>query len=375
MTFSMFIPCLLGLEGIIADELRDLGASDVRAENGRVNFSGGADILARANIRLRCAERVLVEVGSFEAHSFDELFEGTKALAWSGLIGPLDAFPVKGYSLNSDLFSVSDCQSIIKKAVVDSLAAKYSKTFFEETGALFQIRFSIMRNRVTLAVDSSGAGLHKRGYRPVSKTAPLKETLAAALCSCARLRPTHTFYDPMCGSGTIAVEAALTAANIAPGINRSFTAENWSMVGKSVFDTERQLARSLENRSVPFFAYASDIDPEAVDIARLNAERAGVSDFIDFKVADIADFEPETDFGTLITNPPYGERLLDSAAVSELYALMGEKFVRRRGWTYGVLTPDEEFDARFGRKADKRRKLYNGMIKCDFYMFFKSNTI
>ena len=371
MDMNFCVPCLLGLEGLIADELREMGAQNVNAENGRVLFSGDEYTLARANIRSRFAERILVVLGTFEAHSFEDLFQGTKKLPWENWVGKTDRFPVKGYSLNSDLFSVSDCQSIIKKAVVERLKMKYKIPWFEETGALYQIQFSIMKNQVTLYIDSSGKGLHKRGYRPASNAAPLKETLAASLCALARVRPYHTVYDPMCGSGTIAIEAALMACNIAPGVNRRFTAEEWKQVPARVWHEERDAARALEKRDIPFKAYGSDIDPEALAIARENARRAGVEEFVSFTQKDVRSFAPEEEKYTVIVNPPYGERLLDISEAQKLYNLMGKKFEQKRGWAYYVISPSEEFEKEFGRKADKRRKLYNGMIKCQLFMYYK----
>lgn len=369
--FRFCVPCLLGLEGLIADELRNIGALEVNAENGRVLFSGDANILARANICCRYAERIQVLIGQFEAHSFEDLFQGTKALPWEDWIGKNDAFPVKGYSLNSDLFSVSDCQSIIKKAVVERLKLRYRIPWFEETGALYQIQFSIMKNIVSLLIDTSGSGLHKRGYRPAANAAPLKETLAASLCNISRLREYHTLYDPMCGSGTILVEGALMARNIAPGLHRHFTAEKWAQVPLSVWQEERERAKAAERLDVPFEAFGSDIDEGALRIARENASRAGVADCIHLEKRDLRDFAPTSERGTLICNPPYGERLLDAENARKLYADMGKLFVPKRGWSYTVITADEEFERCFGKKADKRRKLYNGMIKCQVYMYFK----
>ncbi len=371
MKLNMCVPCLLGLEGLIADELREMGAEDVNAENGRVLFSGDEYILARANICSRFAERILIAVGSFEAHSFEELFQGTKKLPWENYIGKKDRFPVKGYSLNSDLFSVSDCQSIIKKAVVERLKTKYQIPWFEETGALFQMQFSIMKNQVTLYIDTSGRGLHKRGYRPDANAAPLKETLAASLCQISKLRHYHTLYDPMCGSGTILIEGALMALNIAPGLYRRFTAETWSWMPQEIWQQERRRAVSLQRHDVDFHAYGYDIDPEALKIAKENARKARVEDYITFIQRDIKDFEPETEKATVIVNPPYGERLLDIDNARKLYKTMGQKFVSCKGRSYTVITADEEFEKAFGRKADKRRKLYNGMIKCQVYMYFK----
>ncbi|MBQ3150097.1 MAG: class I SAM-dependent RNA methyltransferase [Clostridia bacterium] len=365
------IPCLLGLEGPIADELRSMEASDVTAENGRVLFSGDNNILARANICSRFAERIQILVGSFTATTFEELFQGTLALPWEEWIPSEDAFPVKGYSINSTLFSVSDCQSIIKKAVVERLKKKYKIEWFEETGPVHQIQFSIMKDKVSLLIDTSGRGLHKRGYRLAAADAPLKETLAASLCYVSKLRPYHTLYDPMCGSGTIAIEGALMAMNIAPGLRRNFSAERWDNIDESVWKQERDRARELEKRDCDFECFASDIDPEVIEIAKSNALRAGVLNKIHFSVADIRNFKPMTERGTVICNPPYGERLLDINEAENLYRDMGKVFDRKKGWSYSVICPSETFEKSFGRKADKRRKLYNGMIKCDLYMYFK----
>ncbi len=371
MKINFVIPCLLGMESLIAGELKDLGAENVNAENGRVLFSGDENILARVNICSRYAERVQILVGSFEARSFEELFQGAKALPWEEWIGSLDAFPVKGYSINSTLFSTRDCQAIIKKAVVERLKAKYKIEWFEETGPIHQIQFSIMKDKVSMLIDTSGYGLHKRGYRLDANDAPIKETLAAALCGLSRLRPYHKLYDPMCGSGTILIEGAMMAANIAPGLGRSFSAERFGVINRNVWSEERERARSLVQPCDDFMAFGSDIDAKAIEIAKINAERAGVADKISFKVADIAKFKPETERGTLICNPPYGERLLDITECEKIYKVMGNVFEQKKGWSYSIISPDEEFEKVFGRKADKRRKLYNGMIKCQLFMYYK----
>lgn len=371
MKIDFVIPCLLGMESLISGELKEMGAQDVAAENGRVLFSGDENMLARVNICSRFAERVQILVGSFEARSFEELFQGTKALEWEKWIGSTDAFPVKGYSINSELFSTRDCQAIIKKAVVERLKMKYNISWFEETGPVHQIQFSIMKDKVSLLIDTSGMGLHKRGYRLSANDAPIKETLAAALCSLSHLRPYHKLYDPMCGSGTIIIEGAMMAANIAPGVNRSFSAERFDVIPRNVWDEERERARSLVTECADFEAFGSDIDASAIEMARMNAHRAGVGDRIKFSVADVKDFAPSSEKGTLICNPPYGERLLELSECEEIYKQMGKVFERKHGWSYSIISPDEEFEKAFGRKADKRRKLYNGMIKCQLYMYFK----
>lgn len=371
MNIRFVIPCLLGLESIIANEMKTLGAENVISENGRVLFSGDETMIARANICSRFSERIQILVGEFYAKSFEELFQGAKALPWEDWIGAYDAFPVKGYSLNSTLFSVSDCQSIIKKAVVERMKSKYGISWFDETGPVHQIQFSIMKDKVSLLLDTTGAGLHKRGYRPQANAAPIKETLAASLCDLARLRPYHTLYDPMCGSGTILIEGAMMVHNIAPGVNRYFSAERWDVIDEKVWADERTRARDLVNYDTDFVAYGSDIDDNALEIAKINAKRAGVERKIKFEKADICNFEPKSEKGTVICNPPYGERLLDIEEAQKLYKIMGDKFERKRGWSYYVISPSEEFEKEFGRKADKRRKLYNGMIKCQLFMYFK----
>jgi len=371
MKIDLVVPCLLGLESLIADELRMFGAENVTAENGRVLFSGDEYMLARANINSRYSERVQILIGSFDAVSFEELFEGTKSLPWEYWLGKTDTFPVKGYSINSTLFSVSDCQSIIKKAVVERLKLKYKLEWFDETGPIHQIQFSIFKNKVSLLLDTSGAGLHKRGYRLEANTAPLKETLAASLCYLSRLRPYHNLYDPMCGSGTILIEGTMLAKNIAPGVNRNFSAERWDIIPEKVWTDERERAKSLVRSIDEFYAFGSDIDESSIELAKINAERAGVSDKISFHTAALKDFEPQTERGTLICNPPYGERMLDVEQSELIYKDMGKIFEQKKGWSYTVISPSETFEDSFGRKADKRRKLYNGMIKCQVFMYYK----
>lgn len=371
MKMDFTAPCIFGLEKLVSDELKEMGAENVVAENGRVFFSGDESILARANIRSRYSERILLVVGSFEAHSFEDLFQGAKALPWEKYLTEYDEFPVKGHSVNSDLFSVSDCQAIIKKAIVERMKSVYNIDWFEETGARHQIDFSIMKNKVHIMIDTTGQGLHKRGYRPQANDAPLKETLAAALSYLSRLRPYHTLYDPMCGSGTILIEGAMLVHNIAPGLNRNFAAERFEQIDASVWEKERQLARENIITESPFKAYGSDIDYNTLEIARENAVRAGVEKYIEFKKADVRNFKPVTDRGTVICNPPYGERMLSASEASEIIKTLGRVFPQKHGFSYSVISPSEDFEELFGRKADKRRKLYNGMIKCQLYMYFK----
>ncbi len=364
-------PCLFGTESIAANEFRRMGFEDVTAENGRVLLSGDANMLARANICSRFAERILINVGEFEAVTFSELFDGVKALPWSDYIGKDDAFPVNGWSIDSQLFSIPDCQSIIKKAIVENLKAKYKISYFEETGTEYKIRFSIHKNTVSMMIDTSGEGLHKRGYRRNSNDAPLKETLAAAMCDLARIYPDTRFFDPFCGSGTLLIESAMMAANIAPGIRRNFAAERFGFLGDKIWREERARARDLIRHNIDFGAQGFDIDKSCVELTLNNAEKAGVGKYVKAAVADIRDFAPPKERSVTVTNPPYGERLLDLKSAEELYRIMGERFVMGDGQKYYIISPHDEFEKHFGRVADKRRKLYNGMIKCQLFMYFK----
>lgn len=364
-------PCLFGIEGILGDELRRMDIKQVMPENGRVLFSGGPEILARANINSRFAERIQLLMGQFRATSFEELFQGVKALPWEQWIGKNDRFPVKGWSLDSALHSVPDCQSIIKKAVVERLKEKYKLNWFEETGALFQIQFTIHKDEVTMLIDTSGPGLHKRGYRAVAGGAPIKETLAAAIVDLARARMARRVFDPCCGSGTLLIESALAAMKIAPGVRREFTASSWNCIKPEIWKEERARAREMEHRDAVFSAWGGDVDAEAVALTLENARKAGVGDRIAAAQADLKDFRTDADGGVVLCNPPYGERLLDVQAAEQLYREMGRVFVPRPGWSYFIISPHEEFETLFGRKADKRRKLYNGMLKCQLFMYFK----
>jgi putative N6-adenine-specific DNA methylase len=376
--FQLVCPCLFGLEGPLADELRKMGAENVAPQNGRVVFDGSDEMIARANICSRYAERVQILMATFPARSFEELFQGVRNLPWERWIGKTDAFPVNGSCLNSQLASVPDCQSIIKKAVVERLKSKYSVNWFEETGLPRKIHFLILKDMVSLMIDTSGPGLHKRGYRANATEAPIRETLAAAMVYFSRVRHDANFIDPFCGSGTLLIEAALTALNIAPGVSRRFDAEGWNTIDSGVWKKERERARSLEMHDTGFIAKGYDIDPAAVALAAENAQKAGVSGCVHVERRDIADFREEGDFGCVICNPPYGERLLDLRAAEEIYRTMGKVFVPRRGWSYSFITPDETFEKCFGRRAAKRRKLYNGMnngmIRCQYYMYFKEKN-
>ena len=368
MEYTLCVPCLFGLEGPIADELKRLGLQNIRAENGRVYMEGGPEAIAAANIGLRMGERVLIELGRFTALSFDELFEGTKALPWERLIPADGAFPVRGHSLNSRLFSVPDCQRIIKKAVSDRLGSRYRLQWLPEDGALYQIRFSIIKDQVSLCLDTSGEGLHKRGYRPAHNPAPLRETLAAGMVTLSRYRGRDEFCDPFCGSGTIPIEAALIAKNRAPGLNRRFAAQGWQGFEKKIWDEAREAARAREFAG-DYRIFASDIDPKAIEIAKANAQRAGVEDLIRFEVADAGFFDRRTDRGVIVTNPPYGKRLMEQQEAEELYRRFGAVWRESQNWELFLLSAHTEFERCFGAEATKKRKLYNGMIKCDLFMY------
>ncbi len=359
-------PCLFGIEGVAADELRRLGFAAVSAADGRVSFSGDLSSLAAANIRSRYTERVLLELARFPAASFTELFDGVRAAPWADFL-PMDAaFPVDGYSVRSKLVSIPDCQKIIKKAVVTALQDRYGVAWFPETGAQYRIRFSILKDEVSIGLDSSGEGLHKRGWRANGNAAPLRETLAGALVDLARYRGREPFLDPFCGSGTIAIEAALKAINRAPGLNRHFAAENWGFIPSAVWRDARESARADEWDVGALDIEGRDIDPACVALARENAAKAGVADRIRFSEADAA--KPCGFDGVIVTNPPYGERLGDQEQARALYAAFG-RAVNPKARVY-VISSDESFERAFGRRAAKKRKLYNGMIKCNLYMYF-----
>lgn len=374
MNFYKYVaPCHFGLESILAGELKRMGADNVTAHNGKVTFSGAAEIMARANICCRTAERILIELSSFEANSFEELFQGVLKTPLEEYIGSKDAFPVKGWSIESKLFSISDCQAIIKKAAVERLKKHYHIDWFVETGAVHQIQFSIHHNSVTIMLDTSGAGLHKRGYRLNANAAPIKETLAAGIMDIARVTERSVFYDPFCGSGTMVIEAATKALNIPPCLKRKFAAQEFEMFAPSVWASERQRGIDLIKRNGDFFAYGSDIDLSAVELTKDNAKKAGVFSKILITQRDIKDFEMKTENGIICTNPPYGERMLNQDDANKLYKITGEKFSQYENASVYVISPSDKFETLYGKPASKRRKLYNGMIKCQLYMYF--NTV
>lgn len=366
---TLTVPCLFGLESLVADEMRHLGLQEVRAENGRVRCHGTQADIPRLNLNLRCGQRVLLELGSFPAGDFDALFEGTRALPWENFIPRDGEFPVKGYSLQSALHSVPACQAIVKKAVARRLGQVYGLETLPETASRYQIQFSLVKDVATLYLDTSGEALHKRGYRAQGVAAPLRETLAAALVLLSRYRGKDPFCDPFCGSGTIPIEAALIAKNRAPGLDRSFAAQRWSTLPSGLWLDAAQEAQDKEFHGA-YDIWGGDIDPAAVDLARHNASLAGVEDCVRFEVADAGKFHRSSEYGQLVTNPPYGERLLEKKEAEALYRAFGEAYrTLPPKWRVVVISSHTEFERCFGRKADKKRKLYNGMLKCDAFVF------
>ena len=370
MKLTLVATCMFGLEKILGEEIDALGLTRLDTMDGRVTFAGTEADIPRANINLRCAERVFVHMGAFPAHSFSELFDGTKSIPWEDWISRADAFPVKGHSIKSGLTSLPDCQSIVKKAVVERLKEKYGISWFEETGVKYQIEFFIFKDVAHLMIDTSGVALHKRGYRPEAGAAPLRETLAAALVYTARPREDILFWDPFCGSGTIAIEAAMLVSGRAPGLGRAFAGEDFANIPKSLWETARAEAQAKIRTDCHFEVYASDIDEDILDITYENALRAGVEEYLNIFQADARKIKKEDRKGTVVCNPPYGERLSDIKTAENLYKTMGKVLLPRENVSYYIISPHENFEDFFGRKADKKRKLYNGMIKCNLYQYF-----
>ncbi|WP_100374617.1 THUMP domain-containing class I SAM-dependent RNA methyltransferase [Bacillus sp. FJAT-45037] len=367
---TLIATATMGLEAIVAREVKDLGYNDVKVENGRVEFTADVSAIPRANLWLRTADRVKIKVGEFKAYTFDELFEKTKALPWADLI-PVDAeFPVIGKSVKSTLFSVSDCQAIVKKAVVESMKLKHKLDWFDEDGAFYRIEVALLKDVATLTIDTSGTGLHKRGYRYHHNEAPLKETLAAAMIMLTNWKPDRPFADPFCGSGTLPIEAAMIGQNIAPGFNREFASEDWHWIGEDKWNEARQEVEDLANYDQPLDILGADIDHRSVELAQNNAMEAGFDELIQFKQMQVKDFRHKGQYGVLIGNPPYGERLGERPEVEEMYRDMGEAFKLLDTWSIYMLTSHEQFETFYGKKASKKRKLYNGNIKTDYYQFF-----
>ena len=363
--------CLFGLEALLGEEIDALGYERVETIDGRVTFRGDMAAIARCNINLRFAERLYIKMGSFKAGTFAELFDGTNALPWEMWIGKDDMFPVKGHSIKSALTSIPDCQSIVKKAVVDRLSHEYGISWFKEEGVKYQIEFFILKDIATLMIDTSGVALHKRGYRPAAGVAPLRETLAAAMVKLSRPREEVLLWDPFCGSGTIAIEAAMMMTGTAPGINRNFAAEQFYDIPEKIWKDARDEAQSLRHAS-EFEVYASDIDPHMVDLARANIRRADMGAHIKCFERDATQIVKADRRATIVCNPPYGERLSEMSEVEALYRDMGRCFAKLSPWQIYILTSIPDFERMYGRRADKVRTLYNGMIKCGYFQYFKN---
>ena len=366
------VPTLFGLEGLAGDELRRMDMENVRVENRRVLFTGDERALAKANIALRTGERIMVVLAQFQAKTFEELFQGVYHANLEDYIPRDGQFPVKGHCLNSQLMSVSDCQAIIKKAASRRLGEKYGVSWLPETGVKFQLHFTILNDQVTLSLDTSGQGLHKRGYRAIGNDAPLHETLAAGMIQLTRYRGREFFWDPFCGSGTIPIEAALIAINRAPGLNRQFAAQEFPWMPESIWEDVKTEAKDREFHG-EYRILGSDNDPKCVSLAMANARKAGVSKLITFKDGDATKMSLPTDSGILVCNPPYGERMMEQESAKRLYRALGKHLRFADQWKKYVITSEPEFEHYFGKRADKKRKFYNGKIQCNYYLFTGSN--
>ncbi|WP_408006475.1 class I SAM-dependent RNA methyltransferase [Pseudalkalibacillus sp. A8] len=368
---TLIATAAMGLESIVANEVRQLGYENVQVENGRIIVEADERAIPRLNLWLRTADRIKLKVGSFKALSFEELFEQTKALPWGDFL-PEDAeFPVIGRSVKSKLFSVSDCQAIVKKAIVEKMKETYDvQGWLPENGAFYRVEVALHKDIATLTIDTSGEGLHKRGYRYLHNEAPLKETLAAALIQLTNWKPDRPFLDPFCGSGTIPIEAAMIAKSIAPGLNREFASENWSWLDKKLWYEAVEEAHDLAKFDLPVDILGSDIDHKMIELSENNANEAGFEGEIRFKQMQVKDFHTKSEYGYAIGNPPYGERLNERDYVEALYRDLGEVFRRLDTWSFYVLTSHDGFETLYGEKASKKRKLYNGDLKCHYYQFF-----
>lgn len=370
-TFDLLVPCHFGLEAVLKREIYDLGYEITKVEDGRVTFEGDEEAICRANIFLRTAERVMIQVGRFKATTFEELFQGIKNLPWEEYIPEDGKFWVKkASSINSKLFSPSDIQSIAKKAMVERMKQNYHKEWFKEDGAAYPVRIFLLKDEVTVALDTSGDSLHKRGYRTMTSKAPLTETLAASLIMLTPWRKDRILVDPFCGSGTFPIEAAMIAANVAPGMNRDFTAEEWTnLIDRKLWYECVKEAEDMIDTTVKVDIQGYDIDGDVIKAARENAKRAGVEHMIHFQQRAVADLSHPKKYGFIITNPPYGERLEDKADLPELYTQIGQAYQRLDSWSMFLITSYTETEKYIGRKADKNRKIYNGMLKTYFYQF------
>ena len=372
--YKLCAPCLFGLESVLSGELKRLGFEDISVTDGRVEFTADAEGIARANLNLRTAERVLIVLESFRAVTFQQLIDGAEKIPFEEYIGKKDAFPVKGWSLNSQLHSVPDCQSIIKKAAVKRLSRKYGVAWLEESGPTIQIQFSINKDTVTIMLDTSGMALHKRGYRKVANLAPIRETLAAGILDIARIYPDTQLYDPFCGSGTFLIEAAYKAKNIAPGIYRRFAAEKWDSLPSKIWQTSREEAIEKIRKDIEFTAFGSDISQDSLEIAEANARRAGIAGLVRLEKMNVKNFTMPDRKSLVVTNPPYGERLMNGEDLTKLYQTMGNVFQPSQQTADYIISSAENFEQSFGRKADKKRKLYNGMLKCNLYQYFAQKS-
>ena len=369
--YNLIATTTFGMEGVVKDEVKKLGFSNLDVSNGKVEFKGNEKDICKSNLWLRSAERVQIKVGEFEATDFDELYEKTKDLPWDWFLPENAHFPVSGKSVKSQLHHVPTCQSITKKAIVDSLKERYNTSWFDEDGPTYKIEIAMYKDTATLTIDTSGTGLHKRGYRSLSSTAPLQETIAAGMITLSKWDSDRILIDPFSGSGTIPIEAALMAKNIAPGLNREFDFEKWPLIKNSDIKEVKEEAKSLIKEDVePRLIAGYDIDENMVSMGRYHAKHAGVSDIIHFQQMDFKDFSTNRKYGYIIANPPYGMRLSDEKDIEKLYKIMGKKLLPLDTWSYYILTAYEQFEQVFGKEASKRRKLYNGGIKVDYYQYY-----
>jgi putative N6-adenine-specific DNA methylase len=369
MTFDLIATTAFGIEPITARELENLGFSDLKVENGRITFRGDERDIARCNINLRTADRILIRAAEFKAVTFEELFQGVKAIPWGDYL-PEDAeMHVVGRSVRSGLYSVPDCQSITKKAIIEKMKEKYNRTVFDETGPKYKIEVALLKDIVSITVDTTGAGLNKRGYRKIVGEAPLKETMACALLLLTYWKRGRILVDPLCGSGTIPIEAAMIAKNIAPGVNRSFVSETWKDFDSGIWKAVREEAKAGEIRDIPQTIFGSDLNPKSVDLALLHAKEAGVGDAVSFKQMNVLDLYSNDKYGFIVTNPPYGERIGEMRAVESLYRDLGKVYKRLDTWSFYIITSHPSFEKLFGKIADKRRKLYNGQLLCQYYQY------
>ena len=366
---NLIATATFGLEATVKREITRLGCEITASSDGRIDFLGDFADLARANLWLRASDRILLKMGEFKATTFDELFEQTKTLPWEDFITADGHFTVTGKSIKSGLFSVPDCQAIVKKAVAERLKTKYNMDWFPETGPVYKIQVALLKDMATLTIDTTGPGLHKRGYRAVTSAAPIKETLAAAMLELSYWSKDRIFLDPMCGSGTIAIEAALMAKNIAPGLNRDFVAEGWPQIDSKIWQEVRQEARAKISKDETAPIFAGDIDKELIEQAKANAKAADVADYMRFDVADVADITLPGEYGVMVTNPPYGHRLGEAEQLRRIYRALKRLFPKDGTWSAYVITSDEDFEKHFGRKANAKRKLFNGATKTDYYQF------